>query len=82
MSQRLIVKKLMNQYGITKEELIKRKQINSYISSFSKLITERFFTNYSEEETLQYSHIFESYFQSIFCDPLDESFIENSKPLY
>lgn len=79
MNQKLVLTKLLSQYHITEEELSQRKQISNYISSFSKLITERFFTNYSTEDSLRYSHVFESYFQSIFCDPLDESFLTNSK---
>lgn len=78
MKQALTLKELLIKFQISEEDLAERKHISTYITSFSKLISERFFKHYSATETLHYGHRFENFFNSIFSDTLDESFIENS----
>jgi signal transduction histidine kinase/uncharacterized protein YeeX (DUF496 family) len=78
MKQTLSLNELLIKFQISEEDLVERKHISTYITSFSKLISERFFKKYSTQETLHYSHQFENFFNSIFSDELDESFIEQS----
>lgn len=78
MKDALTLDELLIKFQISKKELEERKHISSYITSFSKLISERFFERYSPKEALHYGHRFEKFFNSIFSDKLDESFIENS----
>jgi signal transduction histidine kinase/CheY-like chemotaxis protein/uncharacterized protein YeeX (DUF496 family) len=78
MKYALRLNELLIKFQITEKDLAERKHISTYISSFSKLIAERFFQNYSKTEALHYSHSFENFFNSIFSDSLDEGFIEKS----
>jgi len=81
MKKQVSISEILTKYHIDVEALENRKKIALYMSSFSKLIAERFFQNYTEENKLRFQTLFVDYFNATFNDKLDEAFLNKSKNL-